>query len=71
MKTTKYLGFIIEINKKIIRDPVKIETIIKWEVFKTVKKVQRLFGIVNFYREFVKKNSQLELAGRMQLRNSR
>ena len=59
MKTTKYLGFIIEINKNINMDPVKIETIIKWETFKTVKKVQRFLEFVNFYRKFIKKNSQL------------
>ena len=34
----KYLGLIIEINKNLIMDPAKIEIIIKWEVFKTVKK---------------------------------
>ena len=39
MKTTKYLGFIIEMNKNIIMNPAKTEIIIKWEAFKTVKKV--------------------------------
>ena len=56
MKTTKYLGFIIEINKNIIMDPAKIETIIKCETFKTVKGVQRFLGFINFYRKF-KNNS--------------
>ena len=45
MKKTKYLGFIIEMSKNIIMDPAKIETIIKWEAFKTVEKVQRFLGI--------------------------
>ena len=39
MKTTKYLGFVIEVGKGIIMDPAKIEIIIKWETFKTVKGV--------------------------------
>ena len=36
-------------------DPAKIETIIKWETFKTVKRVQKFLGFVNFYRKFIKK----------------
>ena len=56
MKTTKYLGFIIEMGKNIIMDPAKIEIIIKWEVFKTVKRVQRFLGSINFYRKNIKKN---------------
>ena len=59
MKTTKYFGFIIEMDKNIIMDPAKIETIIKWEVLKTVKRVQRFLGVVSFYRKFIKNFSQL------------
>ena len=59
IKTTKYLGFIIEVNKNIIMDPTKVETIIKWEIPKTVKRVQRFLGFANFYRKFVKNFSQL------------
>ena len=55
MKTTKYLGFIIEMDKTIIMDPAKIETIIKWEVPKTVKREQMFLGFANFYRKFIKK----------------
>ena len=55
IKTTKYLGFIIEINKGIIMDPAKIEIIIKWETFKTVKGVQGFPGLANFYSKFIKK----------------
>ena len=40
-------------------DPAKIEIIIKWEVFKTVKGVQRFLGFANFYRKFIKKIPQL------------
>ena len=56
MRTTKYLGFIIEMNKNIIMDPAKIEVIIKWEIFKTVRRVQRF---LKFYPKFIKNNSQL------------
>ena len=55
MKTTKYLDFIFEVNKNIIMDPTKFEIIIEWEAFKTVKRVQKLLGFVNFYRKFIKK----------------
>ena len=40
-------------------DPTKIEIIIKWEVLKTVKGVQKFLGFVNFYRKLIKKTSQL------------
>ena len=59
MKTTKYLGFIIEVIKNIIMDPAKIEIRIKWEALKTVKRVQRFLGFANFYRKFIKNFSQL------------
>ena len=59
MKTTKYLGFIIEVKKGITMDPAKIETIIKWEAPKTVKGVQGFLGFANFYRKFIKDFSQL------------
>ena len=54
VKTTKYMGFIIEVNKGIIMDPAKIETIMKWEAPKTVKGVQGFLGFANFYRKFIK-----------------
>ena len=38
-------------------DPTKIEIIIKWEAFKTVKKVQGFLGFAIFYRKFIKKKS--------------
>ena len=56
MKITKYLSFMIEVNKNISMDPVKIEIIVNWEVPKTVKKIQRLLGFAKFYRKFIKRN---------------
>ena len=40
-------------------DPEKIETLIKWKTFKTVKGVQKFLGFADFYRKFIKKKSQL------------
>ena len=59
VKTTKYLGFIIEVNKSIAMDPAKVETIVKWEAPRTVKGVQGFLGFANFYRKFIKNFSQL------------
>ena len=59
VKTTKYLGFIIEVNKGIFMDPAKVEAITKWEALKTVKGVQGFLGFANFYRKFIKTFSQL------------
>ena len=59
VKTTKYLGFIIEVKKGIVMDPAKIEAIVKLEALKTVKGVQGFLGFVNFYRKFIKDFSQL------------
>ena len=56
MKTTKYMGFIIEINKNIIMDPTKIEIIIKWEIFKTVKKVKGSWNLLVFTANLLRKS---------------
>ena len=40
-------------------DPKKVETIVSWEVPKTVRDVQCFHGFANFYRIFIKKNSQV------------
>ena len=40
-------------------DPAKIEIIIKWEAFKTVKGVQGFLEFAKFYRKFIKNFSQL------------
>ena len=55
IKTTKYLGFIIEIDKNIIINQTKIEIKIKWEALSTVKRVWKFLRFVNFYNKFIKK----------------
>jgi hypothetical protein len=54
VKSTKYLGFIIEVGKGIWMDPEKIRVIKEWEPLRTVKGVRSFLGFVNFYRKFIK-----------------
>ena len=59
VKTTKYLGFIIEAGKGISMDPAKVAAIREWEAPKTVKGVRSFLGFANFYRRFIKNFAQL------------
>ena len=40
-------------------DSIRIETIVDWEIFKIMKKIQKNLRFVNFYRKFIKTFSQL------------
>jgi transposase InsO family protein len=53
VKTTKYLGFILEAEKGIHMDPAKIDAILQWEAPRSVKGVQSFLGFANFYRRFI------------------
>ena len=49
VKTTKYLGFIIEAGKGIRMDPAKVAAIREWEALRTVKGVRSFLEFANFY----------------------
>lgn len=53
VKSTKYLGFIIEAGKGIQMDPAKIRAIQEWQAPSSVKEVRQFLGFANFYRQFI------------------
>lgn len=59
VRTTKYLGFIIEAETGIRMDPAKVQAILDWQAPKSVKGVQSFLGFANFYRQFIKNYSKL------------
>ena len=61
VKSTKYLGFIVEAQKGVRMDPGKVKAIREWEVPQSVKGVQSFIGFANFYRRFIKEFSRIIL----------
>lgn len=59
VKSTKYLGFIVEAEKGIRMDPDKVRAIMVWKAPKSVKGVQSFLGFANFYRRFIKNFSDI------------
>jgi hypothetical protein len=59
VKSTKYLGLIIEAGKGIRMDPAKVKAIKEWEALKTVKGVRSFLSFANFYRKFIKDFAQV------------
>ena len=49
VKSTKYLGYIIEAGKGIRMDPEKVKAIEEWEIPITTKGVRSFLGFANFY----------------------
>ena len=54
VKSTKYLGFIIEAGKGVSMDPAKVEAIMDWAAPTIVKGVRSFLGFANFYQCFIK-----------------
>jgi predicted aspartyl protease len=59
VKSTKYLGFIIEAGKGLRMDPEKIKAISDWNSPISVKGVRSFLGFANFYQTFIKSYSDL------------
>jgi hypothetical protein len=59
VKSTKYLEFILEVEKDVQMNSQKMKTIMNWQVFKSVKRVQSFIDFANFYWKFIKNFSNL------------
>jgi hypothetical protein len=59
VKSTKYLGFIIEAGKGIRMDPEKVKAVIEWEVPRSTKGVRSFLGFANFNRRFIRNFSEI------------
>ena len=60
--TVKFLGHVISsagTGTSIATDPDKIEKVSQWPVPVSVWEVRQFFGLVNYYRQFVKNCSEL------------
>ncbi|KAI0994081.1 hypothetical protein K3495_g14101, partial [Podosphaera aphanis] len=56
---TKYLGFVLDVNKGIMADPEKIRAITEWQRPVDVKGVRSFLGFANFYRNFIPNYAEL------------
>ena len=58
-KSTKYLGYIIEIGVGVRMDPEKVAAIANWEKPTTVRGVRSFLGFANYYRIFIRNYTDL------------
>jgi len=49
VKSIKYVKFILKVEKNIQMNSQKMKTIMNWQVFKSVKRVQSFINFANFY----------------------
>ncbi len=49
VKSIKYLKFILKVEKSVQMNSQKMKTIMNWQVFKSVKRVQSFTDFANFY----------------------
>jgi len=54
VKSIKYLKFILKVEKNIWMNSQKMKTIMNWQAFKSVKRVQSFINFANFYWKFIK-----------------
>jgi len=54
VKSIKYLKFILKVKKNVQMNSQKMKTIMNWQAFKSVKRVQSFIDFANFYWKFIK-----------------
>jgi hypothetical protein len=58
-KSTKYLGYIVEVGRGISMDPEKTKAIKEWKPPTNLKGVQSFLGFANYYRLFIKQYTDI------------
>lgn len=58
-KTTRYLGFVVDVGTGIRMDPEKVKAIVEWRRPTTTKGVRSFLGFANYYRMFVESYTDL------------
>ena len=59
VKTIKYLEFIVEAEKGVQMNSIKVKAITKWKLSRSIKGVQSFLDFANFYWPFIKNFSEV------------